>query len=518
MTERELLAKRDAFNRVVELATGRFPPDVLEAAGVTGAKVEERLRHGTSHTVVALAGPTGSGKSSLFNALVGAEVSSASVRRPTTGQTHAAIFGSDDASALLDWLDVRQRHHVDPSTHTEAMAGLVLLDLPDHDSTAADHQIEVDRLVALVDVLVWVTEPQKYADHVMHDRYLRPLSSYGEIMVFVVSKVDLLTPSDEEALLSDYAARLEDDGIASPRVVGVSATEDPRLAEFVTVVAIEVAERRATVARLEADLSQAAGWFLSAGVDRSEVPADVRRTLATELAVAAGADRAGDAVARQHERNGLAATGWPATRWARRVRKQPFADVPVATGNAGAEARVDVALRDATESVGEGLGAPWPAAVRHAVDAGREQLVAELGRVTVDQARSTLDRPRWWGLAAWWQRIFGLATAAGAAWLIALAVMGGLLRLDTDPLAIDVPGVDWLPIPTALLLGGAVLGLLGAFVAKLGNAAGAKRRAIGVRKSIGQATADVADVHAITPMNSVLAERVELHNLISGLH
>ena len=52
----------------------------------------------------------------------------------------------------------------------------MLLDLPDHDSTVAAHRLEVDRLVALVDVLVWVLDPQKYADAAIHERYLRPLA------------------------------------------------------------------------------------------------------------------------------------------------------------------------------------------------------------------------------------------------------------------------------------------------------------------------------------------------------
>ena len=37
---------------------------------------------------MALAGATGSGKSSLFNALLGEEVSAPGVRRPTTGTAH----------------------------------------------------------------------------------------------------------------------------------------------------------------------------------------------------------------------------------------------------------------------------------------------------------------------------------------------------------------------------------------------------------------------------------------------
>ena len=61
----------------------------------------ERLGHGVEHTVVALAGATGSGKSSLFNALAGADLSTVGVRRPTTSVTSACAWG-EDASALLD--------------------------------------------------------------------------------------------------------------------------------------------------------------------------------------------------------------------------------------------------------------------------------------------------------------------------------------------------------------------------------------------------------------------------------
>ena len=49
------------------------------------------------------------------------------------------------------------------------------MDLPDHDSTEVSHHLEVDRLVELADLLVWVLDPQKYADAALHDRYLAPL-------------------------------------------------------------------------------------------------------------------------------------------------------------------------------------------------------------------------------------------------------------------------------------------------------------------------------------------------------
>ena len=61
--------------------------------------------------------------------------------------------------------------------------GLVLLDLPDHDSTEVGHRLQVDRLVQLVDVLVWVVDPQKYADAALHDRYLSPLAEHADVML-----------------------------------------------------------------------------------------------------------------------------------------------------------------------------------------------------------------------------------------------------------------------------------------------------------------------------------------------
>ena len=77
------------------------------------------------HTVVALAGATGSGKSSLFNDLTGADVAPIGARRPTTSTPIAAIWGSESASALLDWLKVGARHMVDerPSGGTGSGVG-----------------------------------------------------------------------------------------------------------------------------------------------------------------------------------------------------------------------------------------------------------------------------------------------------------------------------------------------------------------------------------------------------------
>ena len=82
----------------------------------------------------------------------------------------ASSWGDESAEDLLDWLQIPRRHalETDP-TMAAALDGLVLLDLPDHDSTEVGHRMEVDRLVQLVDMLIWVVDPQKYADAAIHD-------------------------------------------------------------------------------------------------------------------------------------------------------------------------------------------------------------------------------------------------------------------------------------------------------------------------------------------------------------
>ncbi|MFL6154757.1 MAG: ABC transporter, partial [Marmoricola sp.] len=68
----------------VQAARGRLDDSLLDPAEEIVGKAAERLRLSADHTVVALGGATGSGKSSTFNALVGLELASVSVRRPTT--------------------------------------------------------------------------------------------------------------------------------------------------------------------------------------------------------------------------------------------------------------------------------------------------------------------------------------------------------------------------------------------------------------------------------------------------
>ena len=89
---------------------GGFSIALLDAAESVLKRAGERLRLSSNHTVVALAGGTGSGKSTLFNALSGASFSSPGVTRPTTRHVHACVWGMQGAGPLLDWLGVQRRH------------------------------------------------------------------------------------------------------------------------------------------------------------------------------------------------------------------------------------------------------------------------------------------------------------------------------------------------------------------------------------------------------------------------
>src|SRR5207253_3491564 len=104
------------------------------------------------------------------------------------------------------------------------LRGLVLLDLPDHDSTAVMQRLEVDRLVGLVDLLVWVVDPQKYADEALHRGYLRPLVGHDEVMVVVLNQIDRLAEEEVDTCSKDLRRLLDADGLDTVRILTASAT------------------------------------------------------------------------------------------------------------------------------------------------------------------------------------------------------------------------------------------------------------------------------------------------------
>ena len=97
-----------ALENATALSQGKLAASVTEHARALSQKIAGRRGVDMESTIVVFAGATGSGKSSLFNAVIGQDLARVAVTRPTTSEP-LAVYGND-CSALLDWLGVRTRH------------------------------------------------------------------------------------------------------------------------------------------------------------------------------------------------------------------------------------------------------------------------------------------------------------------------------------------------------------------------------------------------------------------------
>ena len=499
-----------ALAEAVELADGRLAPERVEAARAVVRRAGERLGLGLEATVVALAGPTGAGKSTLFNALAGTELASAGRRRPTTSTATAAVWGERDAGALLDWLEVPRRHQLADG----GLGGLVLLDLPDFDSVERSHRLEVERLIELVDLVVWVVDPQKYADASLHERYLRPLAAYDETMVVALNQSDVLAPGALAACRSDLRRLLREDGLDGVPVLAVSALADGDLAPLRGALHERVRARGAALARLAADLERVASALAEGCEERSSgrVPREDRRRLLAALESAAGVPSVVRATALAHRRRGALATGWPFVRWVRRLRPDPLRrlrlgerpDAGTRTSLPGPSpvqrSQVDAAARTLAARASDGLPMPWPALARSAATAREDELADRLDRA-VAGAELPQRRPLWWQLAGLAQVLLAIVAVAGALWLLGIAVLG-YLQLEQ---AVPLPLVGSFPLPTVMLGGGLLAGLVLAVLTRLVNGFGARRRARAAARTLRRAVEAVADELAVEPVERELA-------------
>src|ERR1700733_12360319 len=266
-----------------EAAAG-FGQTLLHDADAVLKRAGERLRLSGSHTVIALAGGTGSGKSTLFNALSGATFSPPGVTRPTTRHVHACVWGIQGAAPLLDWLNVQRRHRYARASVLDSgesdLDGLLLLDLPDHDSVVTASMAAVGRLAKLADMVIWVLDPQKYADAAVHNRYLIPLAGHADVFTVVLNQIDLLAPQQARDCEEDLRRLLDAEGLLDAPVFPVSARTGAGLGDLRALLTETVRQNRAVTDRIAADIDAMIDCF--AAYDGPQVAPD------TALAVAAG--------------------------------------------------------------------------------------------------------------------------------------------------------------------------------------------------------------------------------------
>lgn len=239
------------------------------------ALLRRRLDYPDDILLVALAGGTGSGKSSLLNALVGEEVADPGGVRPTTNQP-LSVAASTSLARMDGYLSTLG---ITNTAMVEAPPWLCLVDLPDTDSVELDHRLQVDALVAKVDVVVWVVDPQKYRDASLHHGYLEPLSAHASRFLFALNQIDRVDPALRKLLVDDFVEALGEDGIDNPTVIPTSAAPPagPPIGIDRLLAGLDQRRRTAVYARVLGDLDDAVA-ALMASTGRSSVDFEERAT------------------------------------------------------------------------------------------------------------------------------------------------------------------------------------------------------------------------------------------------
>ncbi|MGM0818178.1 MAG: GTPase, partial [Actinomycetota bacterium] len=475
-----------ALDEALELGSGRLPDDDLAALTALRARVEERLARGDGLAVVAVAGGTGVGKSALVNRLARAPVVDEGVRRPTTAHPIAVAAAFDDATdALCDWLAVDDRR-----TGAALPAGLVLVDLPDHDSVERDHERTARRLAERVDALVVVVDPLKYARADLHDGLLAELGHHAALVTVALNRSDELTPEGAEACRADLRARLAASGLGEAELRTTSAATGQGVAELGAGLAALAASREAAATRLVADAAGLAG-HLADHLARLPVATLDAEVLLAPLLEATDAHRAAADAERAYRREARAALRSPL---ARLVRAPATLAAYVARGlglaakssgrqprASGSRLRVERATRAALAEalpLAASVGADH-ASLRAELDERAGQAAPRLAAIVAEAPRRPSPR-RWWAALALLRGLAEGSALIGLGWLVARSVVDWL-DLPALPTPTLIGGLTW---PSALLLGGLAARLALGLASRLLARAGAARHRRAVERAV----------------------------------
>lgn len=248
----------------VAAARDLVEPDLLEPVDGVVGEARFRLQYPEEVLVVALAGGTGSGKSTLFNVITGSDHAETGVSRPTTSQALVGVPARYEGAmeSFLDDLGLENR------VVQDRWPGLCLIDLPDTDSVETDHRHQVESILPRIDVMVWVVDPIKYRDAALHHRYLKPLSRYQSQWLVVLNQIDQLDEKGLEMVLADLEAALSEDGLNDVSVLPIAAaptTGPPLGMENLTARLADLTSTLGVLyTRLLLDLEQAAEGLSSA--------------------------------------------------------------------------------------------------------------------------------------------------------------------------------------------------------------------------------------------------------------
>lgn len=164
-----------------------------------------RLRQLSAPAIVVVAGSTGAGKSTLVNSLVGTEVTTAGVLRPTTRRP-VLVHHPEDAELVRE-------HPVTDAVEVVASEqvprGIALMDAPDLDSVEAGNRRSAHRLLEAADLWLFVTTAARYGD-ALPWRVLGGATERGASVAMVLNRVD---PASLPTVRGDLLERLRSHGM-----------------------------------------------------------------------------------------------------------------------------------------------------------------------------------------------------------------------------------------------------------------------------------------------------------------
>lgn len=551
-----------SLKEAIGYGEGRVPETVLLDAAETLERLSQRRELSTEHTVIGFFGATGSGKSTLFNAIAGQNIALSAPTRPTTSTVQAAIWEAEGSEELLDWLGIDKRVYPQtqaltaegettegneaggnnkvaggvtaPNAVTEPApglfnrirravggrgemrtrtGGLILLDMPDFDSVTTTNRDLAARMMRYVDVLVWVVDPQKYADAVIHRDFMVPLAASGAQALCVLNQADKLAPAEVPAVLASLTRLLQAEGteahlLAAPIAVSARTGEGVDVLRdlLAQVAAAKSLSLQRTDAQLHATASQLRTYAGGEGTVLAGAYAlDAEQKLVKACYSSSQAEQVLQAATASYRRAAGQRTGWILTRWMSRLKADPLRRLHLgqqdetksaskaekSAGMLGSEsenapelvasslpplsaaqkAGMANAVRQYSKQMAARIDEPWKRSMKEAALSREAELPELLERdmVRIDYGLGRTRAP--WVIFNALQWIALLSALVGVGWLTLISGMAYLqIQLPPAP----TPEGSPVPLPTLLLLLGILLGIASAGVGRLLTAMGSR--------------------------------------------
>lgn len=545
-----------SLKEAISYGEGRVPETVLLDAAETLERLSQRRELSTEHTVIGFFGATGSGKSTLFNAIAGQNIALSAPTRPTTSTVQAAIWEAEGSEELLDWLGIDKRVYPQtqalaaegeadgnnkaaggaaaPNAVTEPApglfnrirravggrgemrtrtGGLILLDMPDFDSVTTTNRDLAARMMRYVDVLVWVVDPQKYADAVIHRDFMVPLAASGAQALCVLNQADKLAPAEVPAVLASLTRLLQAEGteahlLAAPIAVSARTGEGVDVLRdlLAQVAAAKSLSLQRTDAQLHATASQLRAYAGGEGAVLAGAYAlEAEQKLVKACYTSSQAEQVLQAATASYRRAAGQHTGWILTRWTSRLKADPLRRLHLgqqdekknsskaekSAGMLGSEsenapelvasslpplsaaqkAGMANAVRQYSKQMAARIDEPWKRSMKEAALSREAELPELLERdmMRIDYGLGRTRAP--WVIFNTLQWIALLSALVGVGWLTLISGMAYLqIQLPPAP----TPEGSPVPLPTLLLLLGILLGIASAGVGRLLTAMGSR--------------------------------------------